>query len=167
MTTNTPQDTATDFHHGFRLTKVSRKNSRGGIGFSGTLTHHGKPVADVDQEGNGGQALVRFYDRSTGSPRAFEDAARAIFGDSFEPTEALLWRLEEADQLSRSRTGAFVFGQDEVDRFYGDSPEAGSYRRVSGLKKADTAEYLRLRYADKDPFVWSKDAATFVRLIED
>jgi hypothetical protein len=170
MTTNTPQRAAsTDIHHGYRLTKVTRMDSRNGIGFSGTLTLNGVPVASVNQEGCGGQSLVHFLDgRGSASERAFEDAATAIFGaEAFEPTESLLWRLETADQISRARTGAFVFGQAEVDRFWDeDAPNSGSYRRVSGLKKADTTEYLRLRFADRQPFIWSTDAATFVALTE-
>lgn len=167
MTTSTPQRATTDIHQGYRLTNVKRIDTRNGIGFSGTLTLDGVPVASVVQEGCGGQSLVHFLDgRGAAGEQAFVAAAEAIFGaDAFEPTESLLWRLETADKISRARTGAFVFGQDEVDRFWDDDdPQGGSYQRVSGLKKSDTAAYLRLRYADKHPFIWSKDAATFVAL---
>lgn len=164
MTTNAP-DTAPDVHHGYRLTKVRRVDSRGGIGFSGVLTRYGTPVADVHQAGNGGQALVRFYDARTGEPQAFDAAAKTIFGaEEFEPTEALLWRLEEADQLSRARTGVFVLGQDEVDRFYSDGPQGGTYRRAPGTRPADLLRLLLAHHRDQDPFVWSKEAATFVRI---
>ncbi|WP_251151292.1 hypothetical protein [Cellulosimicrobium sp. Marseille-Q4280] len=167
MTTNTPQRATTDIHHGYRLTKVKRMESRNGIGFSGTLTLDGAPVASVVQEGCGGQSFVHFLDgRGSATEKAFAAAAEAIFGaDAFEPTESLLWRLETAAAIGRARTGAFVFGQAEADRFWDeDDADGGSYRQVNGLKKADTAEYLRLRYADKQPFIWSNDAATFVAL---
>ncbi|GEL47171.1 hypothetical protein CHO01_22870 [Cellulomonas hominis] len=171
MTTNTPQDTATDFHHGFRLTKVKRFVSRGGTGFSGTLTHHGKPVAEVHQEGNGGQAVVHFNDgRGGDGSRAFEDAARAIFGaESFEPTEALLWRLETAEQMSRYRSTPFVLAAAEVDAFWGDAfwgdapLRSGQFRQVRGCSPADLPTYLQERYGDA-PLVWSKAHATFVPL---
>lgn len=165
MTTTTlPAPASTDLHHDYRLTKVKRMDARCGIAFSGVLTHQGKPVADVHQHGNGGQAFVHFYDGAVGPAwKAFEQAARAIFGeDSYEPTESLLWRLESADQMSRMRNSAFVFGQAEVDRFWSEEPDGGTCRKVTGLKAAELPAYLRAHHGDKEPFVWSKAAATFV-----
>lgn len=154
-----------DPHGGFRLTKVRTARGREGLAFFATLTENGRPVADVIQEGYGGQTTLRWHGKwRTEATERFEAFAETLDAE-FEPQEEALSRLLMADEVSRKRNLVFLTEQDTDEMFWSE----GMYREVAGLPR-EHALALLAKERDKgrvtSPRVWDKATADFITLDE-
>lgn len=147
--------TTTDAHANYRLTNVKEMDGNEGVAFSGTLTHKGKKIADVIQDGNGGQTLIHFYDGYTSkTAEDFYAAAKRIIQVDIEPEEEFLDNLRMAAYLNRKRGVLFLLDDED---FY----ETGACRQVNAPRDQGIA-FVQKKYASRNPRIWDKKRAEFV-----
>lgn len=150
--------TTTDIHDNYRLTKVREMGGFETVAYSATLTHKGKKIAEVQNDGRGGQTLIRFFDGPLSpAANAFRAAAKRITPAEFEPEEQFLDRLRAAAEISRKRAIAVVFDGDD---FWG----TGTYRTIpaTNAERPSIIAQVAKVHADKNPRFWDKERADFL-----
>lgn len=109
----------------YTVSKVKFFRARNGEGFNATLLCNGKPVAEVDDEGNGGclrwlwlASVNDDYEQALEDRELFKLHVAASSTETFEPEDAFLHQLVEDFQLAKDITRwtkkglAFVTGKE-------------------------------------------------------